>query len=90
MSERLFPANKVCVQRIMLGNVEHSTKVTVIAPGKWGCRVFVNGELNQEMIVVRKEDIRRAIHSMLRMEDKLGNISKMASSSRMRENYWRK
>ena len=79
-----YPYNKITMQRTMIGLCEHTTKVTAIGNGLWGCRVFLNGELNQEMIVDNKADIRRAIRSMLRMEDKCGNISSMASSSRMR------
>jgi hypothetical protein len=77
--------NKIVIQRLMLGAVEHSTKVTALGKGLWGCRVFVNGVLNQEIVVDNKADICKAIRSMLRMEDKCGNISKMASSSRMRK-----
>jgi hypothetical protein len=74
----------------MVGPCRHSTKVTALGNGLWGCRVFVDEGLNQEMVVDNKADIRKAIHNMLRMEDKCGNISKMASSARMRESYWKK
>lgn len=72
----------------MLGEVEHEVKVTAQGPKGWGIRVFVNGEINQETIVERKSMIHREIVSMLRMEDKCGNISKMAERARFR--YWEK
>jgi hypothetical protein len=67
----------------MLGDVEHTTKVTNLGKG-WGVRVFVNGEVNQEEFVRHKDEIGPSIRSMLRMEDKCGNISDMASAARMR------
>jgi hypothetical protein len=67
----------------MLGDVEHSTKTTFLGKG-WGVRIFTNGEINSEAFVTEKEEIGTAIRSMLRMEDKCGNYSKMAHNSRMR------
>lgn len=77
--------NKVTMQKIMQGKVEHDTKVTFLGKGKWGVRILLNGEVNQEIVVDRKSLIQPAIKSMLRMEDKCGNISGMADRSRMRK-----
>lgn len=74
--------NFVC-RRVLLGNVEHETKVTFLGKG-WGVRIFTNKEINSEAFVTEKDEIGKAIRSMLRMEDKCGNYSKMASNSRMR------
>ncbi len=71
-----------------MGEVEHEVKVTAQGKAGWGIRVFVNGEINQQSIVKRKSMIHREIVDMLRMEDKCGNISKMAARSRFR--YWEK
>jgi len=45
---------------------------------------MLNGQINQESFVKHKDEIGKEIQSMLRMEDKCGNISKMADRSRMR------
>ena len=71
--------------KLMMGPVEHSTKCTFLKGIGWGCRVFVNGELNQEMVVNDRELIGPAFRSMLRMEDKCGNFSSMAYNARMRQ-----
>lgn len=83
--ERQIRRNKIGMQRMLLGLVEHTTRVTKIPGVGWGCRVYVNGILNQEVVVPYKDEIGINIQSMLRMEDKCGNISDMASSSRMRQ-----
>lgn len=67
-----------------MGECEHNVKVTHIKGKGWGVRVFVNGNLNQESIVTSRSDISREIGHMLRMEDKCGNISQIASASRER------
>lgn len=72
-------------KKVFFKEVEHTTTVRKIGNG-WNCRVLTNGEVNQEIRVFRKEDIRIAIGEMLRWEDKCGNISQMASASRER-NY---
>ncbi len=72
------------MQSVLMGPVEHTTKCTFLKGVGWGCRVFVNGQLNQEIVVHNKEDIGRAFREMLRMEDKCGNISDMAHNARMR------
>lgn len=67
-----------------MGKVVHDTKVTHLKGVGYGVRVFVNGELNQEDVVDSRDKIGPAIRSMLRMEDKCGNISSMADKSRHR------
>lgn len=76
--------NKLRMQNIMVGPCSHEIKVTALGNGKYGCRTFLNGELNQEIVVDNKKDINSACRSMLRMEDKCGNQSQQASSSRHR------
>ena len=71
-------------QRMFLGQAEHTMKVTHLGNGVYGCRVFVNGELNAENRCRGKENISSACADLLRFEDKLGNYSKFASSSRSR------
>lgn len=78
-----FP-NKVRMSLVLMGHVEHKTKVTRMPGIGYGCRVFVNGFLNQEIQVPTRLYIGPAIREMLRMEDKCGNISQMAHKSRMR------
>jgi hypothetical protein len=69
----------------MMGEVEHEVVVTRVGK-RWGVRVLVNGETNQEMRVCLKVDIGQAVREMLRWEDKCGNWSDMASKSRDRLN----
>jgi hypothetical protein len=69
----------------MLGEVDHEVVVTRVGK-RWGVRVLVNGETNQEMRVCLKVDIGRAVREMLRWEDKCGNWSDMSSKSRDRLN----
>lgn len=79
------------VEQVILGggwlypNCTHEVKVTFIGGVGYCIRVFVNGELNQESVVGDRLDVSPEIKSMLRMEDKCGNYSDMASSSRMRQ-----
>jgi len=49
-----------------------------------GIRIFVDGKLSQESVVQCRSEISKEIKSMLRMEDKCGNISDMAHASRVR------
>ena len=72
------------MKRVLCNEVEHDVKVTRVAPGVWGIRVFVNGEINQESTVDDRTLIGAEIRSMLRMEDKCGNFSGLAYNSRMR------
>lgn len=64
--------------------VEHTVKVTYLGDGKYGCRVFVNGELSQECTVESKAEIGQACRDMLRMENKCGNLSDYGQKSRHR------
>ena len=43
--------------KIMYGFVEHSIKVTYLGKGLYGCRVYMNGELNGEEVVYGREAI---------------------------------
>jgi hypothetical protein len=71
------------LKKVLQGPVEHDVKVTFLGKG-WGIRIMLNGEINQESFVKHKDEIGKEIQSMLRMEDKCGNISNMAHRSRMR------
>lgn len=71
-------------RKMMQGDVEHSVKVTHLGKGVYGCRVYMNGELNAENRCIGKQNIGAACRDLLRFEDKLGNYSKYAHSSRMR------
>lgn len=69
---------------LMQGECSHEVKVTRI-PGKgYGVRVFTNGKLNQEATAPTRADIGPVARSLLRMEDKCGNISNYASRARHR------
>ena len=71
------------IQRIMVGLCDHEVTVRKISAG-WNIRVFLNGELNQEARCHRREDIGYTARSLLRWEDKCGNISHYARSARDR------
>lgn len=73
------------MQHLLLGNVEHEVTVRKIGDG-YNVRVFVNGKLNQEARCNNKSDIGYTCRSLLRWEDKCGNISQYASSARERHN----
>jgi len=60
-----------------------TTKVTKIN-GRYHCRILEGDKVHDEMACELKEDIGFCIRSMLRMYDKCGGNSKMASASRMR------
>ena len=70
--------------KVLQGFVEHSVKVTYLGKGLYGCRVYVNGELNGEEVVYGREAIGPACRSLLRMEDKCGNLSNFADRARFR------
>lgn len=63
----------------------HKIKVTHLKGVGWGVRLFTNGTLNQEGIASTRKEIGPLCRSMLRIEDKCGNWSKYASSSRHRQ-----
>lgn len=72
------------MKRVLLGNVTHEVKVTRI-PGKgYGVRILTNGEINQEALAETRAEIGAVARSMLRMEDKCGNISNYADRARFR------
>jgi hypothetical protein len=71
------------IQRTLLGQCEHEIKITAIN-GEFHCRVFTNGVLNQEAVCYRRQNIGSTCRDLLRWEDKCGNTSKFASSTRVR------
>ena len=73
------------MKRLLLGAVKHEVTVRNIN-GNYHCRVFTNGELNQEAVCYSKSDIGYTCRNLLRWEDKCGNISKFASAARERLN----
>lgn len=75
----------VRLQQACLGQVEHTVTVRNINR-RYHCRVFVNGELNQEATCDYSEDIGYTCRSLLRWEDKCGNISAFANAARARLN----
>jgi hypothetical protein len=70
--------------RMFMGWVEHTVKVTHLGNGIYGCRCFVNGELNCEYRCKGKRNIGDACRCMLRWESKIGNYSDFADSARKR------
>ena len=75
--------------RCMVENPKHEVTVRRIGSG-WNVRVLIDGVVNQEMRVFNRQDIGTAARDMLRWEDKVGNISKYADSSRNRNKSDRK
>lgn len=75
--------NVLPMQRVLQGACEHKVVVTRIGDG-YNIRVYMNDTLNQESRVYDRMDIQREAKSMLRMEDKCGNISKYADRARHR------
>jgi hypothetical protein len=73
------------MKRVLLGECQHEISVRKIGNG-YNVRVFVNGELNQEARCVDRSGIGYTARSLLRWEDKCGNISKFASAARARLN----
>lgn len=72
-------------QRVLAGMCEHEVTVRQIN-GMYHVRVLVNGEVNQEAVCNSKLDIGYTARSLLRWEDKCGNISDFASAARRRLN----
>jgi hypothetical protein len=62
----------------------YDTKVTFLGKG-WGVQILRNDCVIDETFVKSKDSIGTAIASMLRMIDKCGNPSSMASASRDRQ-----
>ena len=75
----------VPLKKVYFSQVQHEVTVSKIGSG-WNCRVFVNGEVNQEVRVFKKEHIAPTCADMLRTEDKCGNSSAYASAARERLN----
>lgn len=73
----------VRMQRCLVGECQHEVKVCRIN-GKYHVRILLNGEVNQEAVCNNKIDIGYTARSLLRWEDKCGNISKFAHSARER------
>jgi hypothetical protein len=73
------------MQRLLVGSCEHEVTVRCIN-GRYHVRVLLNGVVNQEAVCESKLDIGWTARSLLRWEDKCGNISKFASSARERHN----
>ena len=74
------------MQKMLLGEVEHDVKVTAMGSKKFHCRVYTNGDLNQEAVCFNRSDIGVTCRNMLRDEDKCGNISAFARAARERLN----
>ena len=73
------------IQRVCVGDCEHEVVVTCIN-GKYHVRIMLNGKINQEAVCWSKADIGFTARSLLRWEDKCGNISAFAASARARHN----
>lgn len=71
--------------RCIVSECVHSVTVRRIGNG-YNVRVFVDGVLNQEARCINKEDIGFTARSLLRWEDKCGNISAYARAARERHN----
>jgi len=76
---------KLTIRKFMLQHCTHEITVKRIN-GKYHCRVFTNGELNQEAVCDTAQDINYTCRNLLRTEDKMGNWSSFASSARTRLN----
>lgn len=75
----------VKIQRCLVGECEHEVTVRNIN-GRYHVRVLLNGVVNQEAACESKLNIGFTARSLLRWEDKCGNISDFASSARERHN----
>jgi hypothetical protein len=76
------------VKLVLQGDCTHEVKVTHMKKVGYLVSVYTNGVKNQTRVAKDRIDIQTTIMGMLRMEDKCGNISDMASKSRMRR--WKK
>lgn len=75
----------VRIQRCLVGACEHEVTVRCIN-GQYHVRVLLDGVVNQEAVARSKADIGFTARSLLRWEDKCGNISQFATSARERHN----
>jgi hypothetical protein len=73
------------MEKVLQGECEHEVTVRNIN-GEFHCRVFLNGELNQEAVCWDRKDIAYTCRNLLRWEDKCGNISSFAGAARERLN----
>ena len=73
------------IQRCIVGECQHEVTVRCIN-GRYHVRVLLNGAVNQEAVCESKADIGWTARSLLRWEDKCGNISDFAISARERHN----
>ena len=73
------------IQQCLVGDCDHEVTVRYIN-GHYHVRVLLNGQVNQEAVVNSKLDIGHTAQSLLRWEDKCGNISAFASAARKRLN----
>lgn len=71
------------IQRCIVGDCTHEVTVRNIN-GKYHVRVLLDGVVNQEAVCNGKADIGFTARSLLRWEDKCGNISEFASAARER------
>lgn len=71
------------IQRCIVGDCTHEVTVRKIN-GKYHVRVLLDGVVNQEAVCNGKADIGFTARSLLRWEDKCGNISEFASAARER------
>ena len=72
------------MKKLLQGPVTHKVKVTHLKGKGYGVRVLVDGKVNQQELAPSKADIGRVARSMLRMEDKCGNLSHYADRARFR------
>ena len=72
------------MKSMLIGECEHTVKVTYLGKGLYGCRVFVGDVLNAEGVAYGRDQIGLVCRSLLRMEDKCGNFSHYASRARHR------
>ena len=73
------------IQQCLVGKCKHEVTVRNIN-GQYHVRVLLNGHVNQEAVARSKLDIGYTARSLLRWEDKCGNISEFASAARERLN----
>jgi hypothetical protein len=73
------------IKRCLVGSCEHEVTVRCIN-GRYHVRVLLDGVVNQEAVCESKLNIGWTARSLLRWEDKCGNISKFAHSARERHN----
>ena len=73
------------MQRCIVGECQHEVTVRCIN-GRYHVRILLDGVVNQEAVCESKLDIGWTARSLLRWEDKCGNISDFARSARERHN----